>query len=213
MRLSPTLALAGLVAAAVPAAAQMSAPPQVHNRTLSIVTENGRQIFRLDEKRNDGVAWWPDVAFATGTIEVDIRGRDLLSGSFVGVAFHGVDPATYEAVYFRPFNFKNPDLARRQRAVQYISHPQHPWQTLRERHPNVYEKPVDPPPDPNGWFRATIKVGRDAVTVSVDGRADPVLEVKRLTDRQTGWVGLWVGNESPGDFSNVRITPAAVPKQ
>jgi hypothetical protein len=34
--------------------------------------------------------------------------------------------------------------------------------------------------------------------------------VKRLTNRLGGWVGLWVGNTSPGDFANVKVTPGAV---
>lgn len=206
-RLPLTLALASLVGAAVPAAAQMSAPPKVHNRTLSTLTERGRPIVRLDARRNDGVAWWPDVAFSTGTLELDIRGRDVPQGSFVGVAFLGVDPTTYDAIYFRPFNFRTDDPARRLRAVQYVSHPAHPWPVLRELHPGIYEKPVTPPPDPAGWFHVTIRVERDSVKVFVDPAASAVLEVKRLTDRRSGWVGLWVGNGSPGDFSNVRITP------
>lgn len=204
-----TLVLAGLAGAAVPTA-QDGPPAQVHNRTLSTATEDGRQVFRLDGKPEDGVAWWPATSgFATGTIELDLRGRNVPQGSFVGVAFHGTDATTYEAVYFRPFNFRTGDAARRQRAVQYVSHPAHPWPVLREQHPGVFEKPVVPPPDPDGWFHATVRVERDAVKVFVDRAASPALEVKRLTDRPSGWVGLWVGNGSPGDFANVRITPDA----
>ena len=51
---------------------------------------------------------------------------------------------------FRPFNFKTEDQARVLRAVQYISHPAHPWQKLRTDHPGQYEKPVKPVPDPVG---------------------------------------------------------------
>jgi hypothetical protein len=198
---------AAAVAQSAPSATA-GAPPAIHNRTLSTLTEAGRQVFRLDARENDGVAWWPDVAFSTGTIELDLRGRNVPQASFVGVAFHGVDATTFEAVYFRPFNFRTEDAARRLRAVQYVSHPAHPWPLLREQHPGVYEKPVVPPPDPDGWFHATIRVTADTVTVLVDPAAAPLLEVKRLTDRASGWVGLWVGNGSPGDFANVRVTPA-----
>ena len=189
-------------------AAQMPAPPRVHNRTLSAVTEGERQVFRLDARDGDGVAWWPDVPFTTGTIALDIRGRDVAQGSFVGVAFHGADEQTYEAIYFRPFNFRTDDPARRLRAVQYVSHPSHPWPVLRERHPGVYEKPVNPPPDPGGWFHARIVVDADTVRVFVDRAPSAALEVKRLTARSGGWIGLWVGNTSPGDFANVAITPS-----
>ena len=204
-----TLTLASLVGTAVPAAAQMSAPPQVRNRTLSTLTENGRQVFRLDARDGDGVAWWPDVSFTTGTIELDIRGRNVQGASFVGVAFHGADDQTYEAVYFRPFAFGSDDPDIRSRTVQYISQPDHPWQRLRAHFPGVYEKGVVPPPEPDGWFHVTIHVASDAVTVFVDRSASPALQLKRLTYRDRGWVGLWVGNTSPGDFANIRLTPAA----
>jgi hypothetical protein len=206
-----TLAAAILVVAAAPATAQMAAPPQVHNRALSTLAEGGRQVFRLDARDGDGVAWWPDVAFSTGTIELDVRGRNVPQGSFVGVAFHGADPATYEAVYFRPFNFRSDDPARRSRAVQYISHPDHPWQRLREHVPGAYEQGVVPAPDPEGWFHVTVRVAADTVSVFVGRAASPALQVKRLTHRDRGWVGLWVGNTSPGDFANVRIVPDARP--
>jgi hypothetical protein len=137
-----------------------------------------------------------------------LRGRNAVGQSFVGLAFHGVNDTTYEAIYFRPFNFATEDPARRLRAVQYVSHPAHPWQVLREQHPGVYEKPVIPPPDPDGWFHVTIQVDADTVRVFVGRAASAALEVKRLTTRPGGWVGLWVGNTSPGDFADVTITPA-----
>jgi len=208
-RAAALVVAAGFASAAAQTATrvQTQPPPQIHNRTLTTVTESGRQVFRLDARAGDGVAWWPATAFTTGTIELDVRGRDVPQASFVGVAFHGVDATTYEAIYFRPFNFRSDDAARRLRAVQYISHPAHPWQTLREQHPGVYEKPVAPPPDPDAWFHVTVRVEPTTVKVFVDGAASPALEVTRLTDRATGWVGIWVGNGAPGDFANVTITP------
>jgi len=202
------LASAILLAVSTAATAQSGPPPRVHNRALSTVTDGGRQVLRLDARPDDGVAWWPDTTFTTGTIELDIRGRNVPQGSFVGVAFHGVDETTYEAVYFRPFNFATEDPARRLRAVQYVSHPAHPWQVLRDQQPGVFEKPVSPPPNPDSWFHVTIRVDADTVKVFVDRSATAALAVQRLTTRQGGWVGLWVGNTSPGDFANVTITPA-----
>jgi hypothetical protein len=200
-------ALVLLPAGAGAQTAIVTAPPHVHNRTLSTVADGDRRVFRLDQQAGDGVAWWPE-PFTTGVIALDLRGRDVAQGSFVGIAFHGVDAQTYEAIYFRPFNFRTDDPARRRRAVQYVSHPAHPWQTLREQQPGVFEQPVTPPPDPNDWFHATVHVTPDTITVFVDPAASAVLEVKRLTTRPGGWVGLWVGNGSPGDFANVRITRA-----
>jgi hypothetical protein len=207
----PLALAATLVCAAVPAAAQIGAPSHVRNRTLSTLTEDGRQVFRLDARDGDGVAWWPDVAFTTGTIELDVRGRDVPGASFGGVAFHGADEQTYEAVYFRPFAFRSPDPDSRGRTVQYVSQPDHPWQRLRDHYPGVFEQGVVPPPAPDGWFHVAIHVAEETVTVFVDRAPSPALQVKRLTYRDTGWVGLWVGNTSPGDFANVRITPGRAP--
>ena len=94
-------------------------PPKADNRQVTLASEDGRTILRVDEREGDGVAWWPDLVMADGTIEVDIRGKDVMQRSFVGVAFHGLDEKTYDAIYFRPFNFRAADPARRAHAVQY----------------------------------------------------------------------------------------------
>jgi hypothetical protein len=107
-----------------------------------------------------------------------------------------------------PSTFRTEDAARRLRAVQYISHPAHPWQKLRAESPGKYEKPVNPVPDPNGWFRARIVIASPKVSVFVDGAKEPCLVIDQLSDRKTGRVGLWLGNMSGGDFANLRVTPA-----
>src|SRR5687767_13135379 len=88
---------------------------RIHNRDAKLVEEGDRKFVRLDARANDGVAWLVDSDFKAGTIEVDLRGKNAVGQSFVGIAFHGADDTTYDAVYFRPFNFKNADPARRQR--------------------------------------------------------------------------------------------------
>src|SRR5207237_504148 len=100
-------------------------------------------------------------------IELDIKGKDVQGQSFVGVAFHGVDDTTYDAVYLRPFNFKTDDPVRNTHAVQYVSHPTYPWQKLRAEHPGEYEQPVTPAPDPNGWFHVRVVVASPKVSVFV----------------------------------------------
>lgn len=180
----------------------------LNKRTVSRVTDGARRGIRFSEVEGEGPAYLDGVTLANGAIEVDIRGKDVQGQSFVGVAFHGVDGTTYDAIYFRPFNFRTEDAARRLRAVQYISHPIHPWQKLRAETPGKYEKPVNPVPDPNGWFRARIVIASPKVSVFVDGAKEPCLVVDQLSDRKTGRAGLWVGNMSGGDFANLRITPA-----
>ena len=177
-------------------------------RTITRITDGARTGVRLSEAEGEGPAYLPGVEFANGTLELDIRGKDVQGASFVGVAFHGVDATTYDAIYFRPFNFKTDDQARVLRAVQYISHPAHPWQKLRAERPGQYEKPVKPVPDPNAWFHARAVVASPKVSVFVGDGKEPCLTVDQLSDRRKGLVGVWVGNTSGGDFANFKILPA-----
>ena len=180
----------------------------VFNRTASSLTDGSMKGVRLSEKEGDGVAYLPGIEFADGTIEFDVRGKDVPQQSFVGVAFHGVDGTTYDAVYFRPFNFKTDDQARRIRAVQYVSHPANPWQKLRTEQPGQYEKAVNPVPDPNGWFHVRVVVASPKVSVFVGDGKEPSLVVNQLSSRKKGLIGLWVGNTSGGDFANLRLSPS-----
>jgi len=181
---------------------------KVFNRSLSSLNDGAKKGVRLSASPGDGVAYLEGIEFANGAIEIDIRGKDVQQQSFVGVAFHGLDEKTHDAIYFRPFNFKAEDPARRLRAVQYIAHPTYPWQKLREEHPGKYEQPVNPVPDPNGWFHARVVVASPKVSVFVNDAKEPSLVVTQLSDRKKGLVGLWVGNNSAGDFANLKIVPA-----
>jgi len=181
---------------------------KVFNRTATTAEEAGRKVARLDEKPGDGIAWLEGAEFGNGVIEVELKGRNVMQRSFLGVAFRVVDEKTYDAVYFRPFNFKNTDAARRNHAVQYISHPTYTWQKLRTERPETYEKPVNPAPDPDGYFRVRVEVARPKVRVFVDDAKEPCLTVDELSERTGGKVGLWVGNGSDGAFTKLRITPA-----
>jgi hypothetical protein len=180
---------------------------KVFNRSLSALNDGAKKGVRLSESPGDGVAYLEGVEFANGAIEIDIRGKDVQQQSFVGVVFHGVDDKTYDAIYFRPFNFKAEDPARRIRAVQYVSHPTHTWQKLRTEQPGKYEKAVNPVPDPNGWFHARVVVASPKVSVFVNDAKEPSLVVEQLSDRKKGLVGLWVGNTSGGDFANFKVIP------
>jgi len=180
----------------------------IFNRTGSSFSDEARKGLRLSESPGDGVAYLQGIEFGNGTIECDVKGKDVQQQSFVGMAFHGVDGTTYDAIYFRPFNFRAEDPARRIRAVQYISHPTNTWQKLRAEQPGKYEKAVSPVPDPNGWFHARIVVASPNVSVYVNDAKEPSLVVSQLSDRKKGLLGLWVGNTSGGDFANLRITLA-----
>jgi hypothetical protein len=179
---------------------------ETFNRQISIFSENGKKGIRFSKNANDGIGWLKEVEFSNGTIELDIRGKDVLQQSFVGVAFHGVDNETLDAVYFRPFNFRADDPVRKIHAVQYISHPDFTWSFLRENHNGKYEKAVTPALDENEWFHARIVVQYPRVTVYVNGNPEPSLSIDKLSNRKTGKIGLWVGNGSDGDFANLQIT-------
>jgi len=203
-------ALAVLFAASSLAAQQRAVAPkdvQVFNRSVSSLSDGTRKGLRLSSSPGDGVAYLRGTEFGNGTIEVDIRGKDVQGQSFVGIAFHGVDSTTYDAIYFRPFNFRTPDSTRQSHAVQYISHPTYTWQKLRAERPGSFEQPVSPAPDPNAWFHVRVVVASPKVSVFVGDAKQPSLVVDQLNDRTKGLVGLWVGNNSDGDFANLKITP------
>jgi hypothetical protein len=168
-----------------------------------------KKQFVLVKAEGDGYLILNGIEFSNGVIEFDVKGKNVVQQSFVGVAFHGQDEKTFDAVYFRPFNFKNPDTARRQRAVQYISMPGYPWEKLRETHPGKYENNVDPVPNPDGWFHAKVVVNNKRVSVFVNNASKPSLEVDKLSNSTKGGVALWVGNNSGGSFANLTITPSS----
>ena len=149
-----------------------------------------------------GLALVQNVTFSEGTLEIDLRGAGKQQASFLGLAFGVTDATTFEAVYFRPFRFADDDPEARRHAVQYVAWPEYTWEKLRKDTPGVYEAPIQPVPDPAGWFHARIDVTKQTVSVSVNG-APPCLVVDRLGHRE-GNVALWV-DSMPAAFRNLRI--------
>jgi hypothetical protein len=168
--------------------------------------EGSRDGVHMSEKAGNGVAWIEGSDFAQGTIEVDVRGRDVLQRSFLGVAFHGKDDNTYECVYLRPFNFRADDPVRHGHAVQYIALPEYDWPRLRKDFPEEFENPVDPSIVPTDWVPLKVVVKGQTIQVSVGSAQTPALEVRKLGPNDRGMLGLWTGNNSDGDFANLRVT-------
>ena len=161
----------------------------------------------VSEKEGPGVVWITGTNFTQGIIDLEVRGRDVLQRSFLGVAFHGSDDNTYDAVYVRPFNFRATDPDRRQHAVQYVSLPDYDWPRLRKQFPEEFENPVDPSVVPTAWTRLRVLVKGTTILVYVgEGMSSPTLEIRKLSRQQGGLVGLWTGNNSDGDFAKLRIT-------
>jgi len=184
---------------------------KVSNATPEAVNVDGKRAARLTAAGDSangivGLALPVGVAFDTGVIEVDLKGRNVRQRSFLGVAFNVVDDRTFEGVYFRPFNFKaEPPVDGR--SVQYIAWPENTWERLRKDRPGQFEQPVRPVPDPDGWFHARIRVTSKEVRVFVNDATEPSLVVVRLAPGGVKRpMGLFV-DSAEGVYANLTITP------
>lgn len=162
-------------------------------------------IVTFNAKEGEGTVWLKDYSFSNGRIEVDLKGKNLQGQSFIGIAFHVADSKTFDAIYFRPFNFFNPE--RNTHSIQYISMPDHPWQQLRENFPDKYESKISNPPNPDDWFHAVIEINFPEISVFVNNEKVASLVIEQLSIQKTASVGLWVGHMSEGKFKNLKITP------
>ncbi len=181
---------------------------EVYNRDLSLIDEPAHAGIRLSKAYGEGIAWLKGVEFSDGTIELDVRGEDVKQHSFVGIAFHGANDSTFDAIYLRPFQFKATADSLRMRMIQYISLPQHTWRKLRVRAPRVYEHSIEPAPDPSAWVHMRIVVQGDTISTYINGATEPSLVVKKVTQLLAGRVGFYVADTSGGDFANLKITTA-----
>lgn len=175
------------------------------NRAANIIETDGQSTVEFNAQQGDGIARLENFEFTNGIIEVDIKGKDVRGRSFIGIAFRVVDDLTYDAVYFRPFNFQSDDSLRKSHCVQYISHPNFTWSKLRREFTGKYENFIDSAPDPNSFFHIKIVVEKPKVSVYVNKNEQPSLVVEELTGRKGGSIGLWIGNNSDGAFKNLKV--------
>jgi hypothetical protein len=177
----------------------------VSNRNASAYNKDGRKAVELDANDGDGLAVLKTEKFETGTIEIELRGENNPGKSFIGIAFNIQDDETYEAVYFRPFNFVAEEQIRKEHMVQYIFHPEYTWRKLRTEREGEFEAEIKSPPNPDDWFTATIKITTDRVQVFIQNESEPILDVPRLTTIKSRKIGLWVGHGSSGRFDNLKL--------
>jgi hypothetical protein len=171
----------------------------VNNRKTEIVTYKGKEALRLNEAMGTGIAYLKDMEFENGIIELDIAAIPR----FTGLVFRAKDKDTYESIYFRPQNSRNPD--KRENVVQYVSHPEYPWQVLRKNFPGKYEAALDIPP--GEWFHVKVVVSGKEAKVFVNEAKMPCLVVSDLKHGiSKGFVGILAGNTSGGTFANFRVT-------
>jgi len=171
----------------------------VHNRSA---TFNDGELT-LNGKEGDGLVLLKNYSFSNGKIELDIKGKDDRGRSFVGIAFHAINDSTYDAIYFRAFNFRNPE--RKGHSLQYISMPSFDWEKLRIENYGEYENSISAAPNPNDWFHVTIEVKYPFVKVYVNNAKDPSLQISVLSPHKKGKLGFFVGNNSEGRFKNLKI--------
>lgn len=162
-------------------------------------------FIKLTEKEGEGLVWLPVKDFTNGEIEIEMRGKDVLQRSFIGIAFHAQNDSTYDAVYCRPFNFFAKDSVRKIHAIQYISHPKYTWKKLRDERNGIFEKGIETPPNPNDWFTMRVVVNDSVVKAFINQDEKPSLVVEKLNMFKNGKIGIFVGSGADGDFRSIKI--------
>jgi hypothetical protein len=153
------------------------------------------------------------LVFANGVIEAELAGAPgpgAAAGArgFVGIAFRVQDDLkTYDAFYLRPTNGRADDQERRNHSVQYISHPDWPWDRLRKEAPSKYESYVDLLP--GMWTKIRIEVRGDRARLYVHDNEQPTLIVNDVKTGASakGAVALWLGPGTIAHFRNLTVRP------
>lgn len=175
------------------------------NRSSVALQDGESNTLKLNSNKGDGMAVLKTVSFESGTLQLQLKGEDKPGKSFVGVAFNIQNDSTYEAIYFRPFNFRAKAFEKSSHAVQYISHPKNTWRFLRTNDAGRYESEFINAPLPDAWFGVTLKVAQDSVYVYDRNSNTEIMKIKRLESQASDKIGLWVGNNSSGAFRNLSV--------
>jgi CubicO group peptidase (beta-lactamase class C family) len=186
-----------------------------HHVFLDAVTYRGRQAVHVVNQTGggDAIVVVPATTMTDGSIEADVAGRPESGASegargFIGLAFRVVDEWHYDCVYIRPTNGRADDQVRRNHATQYVSLPDFDALRLRAEAPGLYESYVDLVP--GEWTHLRVDVAGKSVKFYVNAATQPALvvnEVKRAA--APGLVGLWIGDETDGYFSQLKVTRRA----
>lgn len=177
---------------------------EVLNRDI-VSIDNSKNSLVLNRKKGDGMAIIKDLKFDKGVIDFELKGENNPGKSFVGIAFNIQNDSTYEAVYFRPFNFQSDEKIRREHSVQYIYHPKYTWRYLRTNYEGQYESEYPRQPMPDEWFGVRVKIDDNKVYVYDKETNTELLSIGRLTKQASSRIGLWTGFNSKGEFKNLQI--------
>jgi len=197
-----------------------------HNVTVVAVTYEGKRGVRLvvadsvrraiegrpiEQQQIETFAVVEGTDFNDGVIELEVAGAPAPGATggargFVGVAFRvQADRKTYDAFYLRPTNGRADDQVRRNHSVQYIAHPDWPWERLRRETPEKYESYVDLVP--GVWTRMRIEVRGTKARLFVHGQSQPTLIVDDVKSgpEGRGALALWIGPGTVAHFRDLRV--------
>ena len=185
------------------------------NGTVELVEYNGRRAVHLvappEKRTTDGhlLAIAPG-DFTDGTIRVDVAGSPFIENTgargFIGVAFH-VEPhgERFECFYLRPTNGRAEDQLRRNHTTQYVSHPDFPWEKLRQSSPGAYESYADI--EAGVWTRLRVVVKGKTAKLYVNQADQPALIVNDLKlGERGGQVALWSHATTNAHFSRLEVS-------
>ncbi|MCE9596230.1 MAG: hypothetical protein K8S98_18725 [Planctomycetes bacterium] len=188
----------------------------LHGRTELVTYRGARAVKLVPSPESAGkdeavLALLATPEFHDGTIQVDVTGAPRAdapadSRGFVGVSFRTGEHGEWsELLYLRPTNGRANDQLRRNRSVQYASHPDFPWHRLREEHPGEYESFVDL--EPGVWTSLKIEVAGTTARLYVNDATQPCLVVQDLKRGDVaGRIALWAHVETDAYFGPVTVT-------
>lgn len=157
---------------------------------------------------NGMLAVIPEIAFKTGTIEIELAGGPTTGPTpgFLGLVFRIQDEMEkFEYVYLRPKNGRHENQLQRNHSCQYASHPGFGWKKLRDEFPGVYESYVDLEVD--AWTKMKLDIRGVKLRLFINDAPQPCLVVNDLKlGEVSGAVGLWIGPATRAYFRNLRIT-------
>ena len=186
---------------------------------LTLSDETRRQLERMPpeerkQHRLEQLARIKDLTFSSGVIEVELAGAPAPGAAegargFVGIAFRlQPDNETYDAFYLRPTNGRAEDQERRNRSLQYISHPEWPWFRLRKETPAKYEAYVDLVP--GAWTKIRIEVRGNQARLFVHDSGQPTLIVNDVKSgaQGKGSIALWLDTGTVAHFRQLAVNSA-----
>jgi hypothetical protein len=152
-----------------------------------------------------------DMDFENGVIEVKVLSRlaknapDWARG-FIGVAFRiGENNTKFECIYIRPTNGRAADQIRRNHSIQYFAFPDYKFDRLRKESPEKYESYADM--GLNEWITIKIVVQGSKAELFLNDNKQASLLVNdlKLGAKNSGAIGLWVGNWTEGYFRDLKV--------